>query len=344
MSNNGKSRFGRHYAGQGTQPSVPGGSAPAPLANAAGDVLVAKARQVLARSAAVRPQRVAAIKTALAAATYRVDSQSLARSLYTAVILSGPQDQELLGSAALHLIPLLAEHPALLPEFLATQQGRPRDLKDYIHTLVYTLDARDQYSGKHCTRVTAVALKFARHLELSDQEMDTLKMGGVFHDIGKVMINDFILRKSGIYTPAERAAMETHPGCGGALAASLGLKPQEKEIIMLHHERWDGRGYPLGMAGEQIPFLCRLVALADVFDALTTDRPYRSRLPVVTALAQIQTLSGHQFDPRLTREFIRLMSTWPSDREAKRIHEPGRLAGDEVNFEVTRVPAKFFDA
>ena len=122
-------------------------------------------------------------------------------------------------------------------------------------------------------------------------------------------ISDFILLKDGPLTPEERTVIQTHPLIGGKIVEPLGLKPREKDVILYHHERWDGRGYPFGLAGESIPFYCRLLALADVYDALTTDRPYRRRCGIPEALAEIQAHGGTQFDPQLTRKFVDMLSS-----------------------------------
>jgi putative nucleotidyltransferase with HDIG domain len=179
--------------------------------------------------------------------------------------------------------------------------------QESIKALLRTLSARDPYTGHHSHRVTKIALTFARSLGLGPQEMEALSNAGYLHDIGKIGVSDSILLKPGPLTPEERAIIETHPRIGEKIVEPLGLKPQEKDLILLHHERWDGQGYPHGLQGNGIPYLCRLLALADVFDALSSDRPYRQAFSTPEALAEIEAQAGHQFDPDLTGKFVQLL-------------------------------------
>jgi HD-GYP domain-containing protein (c-di-GMP phosphodiesterase class II) len=118
--------------------------------------------------------------------------------------------------------------------------------------------------------------------------------------------------KPGPLTPEERAVIETHPLIGEKIVEPLGFKSQERDLILLHHERWDGQGYPHGLHGNNIPFLCRLLALADVFDALSSDRPYRQAFTPPEALAEIEAQAGRQFDPVLTHKFVQLIGLMDS--------------------------------
>lgn len=188
-------------------------------------------------------------------------------------------------------------------------QGTQIFRQESIKALMRTLSARDPYTGHHANRVTNVAMAFARSLGLPAQDLEALTNAGFLHDIGKIGISDAILLKPGPLTPAERAVIETHPLIGEKIVEPLGLGPKERNIILLHHERWDGQGYPHGLTRTQTPFLCRLLALADVFDALTSDRPYRRAFTVTQALAEIETQAGRQFDPDLAQKFIPLMDS-----------------------------------
>jgi HD-GYP domain-containing protein (c-di-GMP phosphodiesterase class II) len=175
-----------------------------------------------------------------------------------------------------------------------------------IKTLISTLEDRDPFGGRHSTRVTQSVLRFARYLGLPPEDLASLEIAGYLHDLGKVAIGDAILLKAGSLTQAGRSIMETHPFLGEELVNPLGLKPQEKEVILHHHERWDGSGYPHGLAGEEIPLFCRLVALADTYDALTTRRSYRRPHSVPQALEEIGAYAGTQFDPDLARQFVEM--------------------------------------
>ncbi len=180
--------------------------------------------------------------------------------------------------------------------------------QESIKALLRTLSARDPYTGHHSNRVTNIALTFARSLGLGPQDMEALSNAGYLHDIGKIGVSDSILLKPGPLTLEERAVIETHPLIGEKIVEPLGFKSQEKDLILLHHERWDGQGYPHGLKGNSIPYLCRLLALADVYDALSSDRPYRQAFTPPEALAEIEAQAGRQFDPDLTRKFVQLIN------------------------------------
>jgi len=198
--------------------------------------------------------------------------------------------------------------------------------QESIKALLRTLTARDPYTGYHSIRVTNIGLTFARSLGLSLSETTALTNAGYLHDIGKIGISDSILLKPGPLTPAEKAIIQTHPLIGAKIVEPLGLTPPEKDLILLHHERWDGQGYPQGLQGQNIPFLCRLLALADAFDALTSDRPYRQAFTVPEALAEIEAQAGRQFDPDLSRQFIHLAGSLDPK---KLFHLPSPWLADE---------------
>jgi putative nucleotidyltransferase with HDIG domain len=237
----------------------------------------------------VRPQKVAALRRAIRQGTYRIDDPAKLTSA-------------LLDFGDLKLAALMSRYPVLIPEHV-TLYGR-RAIQD----LLLILETRDHFSGQHCARAAAIALRFARYLRLPPTDLETLKTAGQLHDLGKIEIGKTILLKKKPLTARDRVIIESHPGTGIKLAQPLCLEPQEQEIILYHHEHWDGRGYPDGLAGEQIPFLCRLLALADVFEALTSDRPRRRRFPVEQALGIIRERAGSQFDPHLAKRFLQMLS------------------------------------
>ncbi len=173
-------------------------------------------------------------------------------------------------------------------------------------TLAQTVEMRDEYTGNHTQRVTAYALMLAEELRLSPAERQQIAIGAPLHDIGKIAVADAILLKPGKLTPAEFEEMQGHVAKGAALLANIpGLTPM-LPIVRHHHERWDGSGYPDGLAGEAIPLLARVVAVADAFDAMTSDRPYRLAMPLDDALAELATRAGSHFDPRCVQAFTRL--------------------------------------
>jgi GAF domain-containing protein len=174
--------------------------------------------------------------------------------------------------------------------------------------LARTVDARDRYTGGHTRRVTDYALCLAEGLRLPAEEVRHIRLGTPLHDIGKIGIPDAILRKPDRLTPDEFEQMQQHPVKGVAILESLPSLRPVLPIVRSHHERWDGRGYPDGLAGTQIAREARVVAVADVFDALTSDRPYRRGLPPAQAFAEIERCAGTQFDPACVQAFLALRS------------------------------------
>jgi putative nucleotidyltransferase with HDIG domain len=207
--------------------------------------------------------------------------------------------------------PVEAPTLAAEPSYSCPMRSCSPFLRESINALLRTLAARDPYTGQHSARVTDIASRFAGSLGLAARDLHTLRNAVYLHDIGKIGISDVILLKPGPLTAEERQIINTHPLIGEKIVEPLGLTPQEKEIIRLHHERWDGEGYPQGLSGEDIPFLCRLTSLADVYDALTTDRPYRRKFTLDEAVQEIKTQAGRQFDPTLTREFVGFIAAAP---------------------------------
>jgi HD-GYP domain-containing protein (c-di-GMP phosphodiesterase class II) len=172
--------------------------------------------------------------------------------------------------------------------------------------LVQMVELRDDYTGTHTQRVTDYALLLAEELRLPPEECAHLRCGTPLHDLGKVGIGDHLLQKPGPLTPAEMEGMKTHTVKGSSLLESIPGLADLLPIVRSHHERWDGTGYPDGLSGERIPRLARVVAIADAFDAMTSDRPYRAALPADVAFAEIERRSGTQFDPAYARAFLRL--------------------------------------
>ncbi len=203
---------------------------------------------------------------------------------------------------------LLVDRSLLTLENLTLHESVFSNLYDTLKTLINSLEARDPYSRHHSVRVTHIATNFADKLHLSSELVDSLRLAGALHDIGKIGIPDAILLKPDKLTPEEAEIIRQHPVIGDNIVAPLNLLPRERALILHHHERWDGQGYPMGLAGEDIPFLSRVIALADSYDAITSDRPYRKRRTHEEALAEIAAHAGTQFDPDLAEQFVEIMS------------------------------------
>jgi PAS domain S-box-containing protein len=184
-----------------------------------------------------------------------------------------------------------------------------RNYFNTIHALVLAVEARDPYTRGHTERVTKFALQIGRALELSVAQMQVLRYASEVHDIGKISVSDFILSKPGRLTPAERAEIELHPIKGVEVLEPLDFLRPTLPIVRHHHERFDGTGYPDGLEKENIPLLSRILACADSFDAMTSDRPYRQRkLNIEEALVEIKHNIGSQFDPRIAHLFIKIIN------------------------------------
>jgi HD-GYP domain-containing protein (c-di-GMP phosphodiesterase class II) len=170
------------------------------------------------------------------------------------------------------------------------------------------LDMRDHETEGHTQRVTEMTLQLAHRLDTPRNEMIHIRRGATLHDIGKMGIPDRILHKPGPLTAEEWQTMRQHPQYACALLTPIDYLRPAKDIPCYHHERWDGSGYPSGLIGEEIPLAARLFAVVDVFDALTSDRPYRSAWSKQAAINYIEEQAGTLFDPAITAPFLNLIT------------------------------------
>jgi CHASE2 domain-containing sensor protein len=220
--------------------------------------------------------------------------------------------------AASHLLETVErQRMADVNDVLAEEvRARTRDLREteleIIQRLGQAVESRDEETGDHIGRIGSLCRRLALAAGLSIDEAELLERASAMHDVGKIAIPDDILRKPGPLDPAERATIERHSVIGAEmLAGSRSALVQAAEVIArTHHERWDGTGYPAGLAGEEIPLAGRICAICDVFDALVSDRPYKPAWLVNEALEEIRRQSGRQFDPRLTALFLALEPGW----------------------------------
>ena len=177
-----------------------------------------------------------------------------------------------------------------------------------IQALAAAVDAKDPYTQGHSQRVARYAVGLAQAVGLTDAETDLVHVTGTLHDVGKIGVPDAILKKPGRLEPDERQIMETHPALGEVIIRKAPKLADSLPGVRHHHERWDGKGYPDGLAGERIPRVARLLAVADTFDAMTSDRPYRKGMSWEVALAEIGRGAGTQFEPGLAEAFVSLMA------------------------------------
>jgi HD-GYP domain-containing protein (c-di-GMP phosphodiesterase class II) len=156
--------------------------------------------------------------------------------------------------------------------------------------------------------VTAIAEAIARRLDWDAERLELLQLGGPLHDVGKLAIPDEVLRKPGRLDDEELAQIREHPRLGARILLRLSAFRGALPYVLYHHERWDGHGYPSGKAGEAIPIEARVLAVADAFDAMTSDRPYRRALTRAQALTEVERCAGTQFDPEVARVFLELFA------------------------------------
>jgi HD-GYP domain-containing protein (c-di-GMP phosphodiesterase class II) len=176
-----------------------------------------------------------------------------------------------------------------------------------VRALAAALELRDDQTGDHADRVARLALRLAELVAPELAADPELEFGFLLHDLGKIGVADAILLKPGPLDPAELAAMRGHTLLGEQIVARVPyLGGLARSVVAAHHERWDGAGYPQGLAGTEIPLAARIFAVVDAFDAMTNDRPYRKALPFEAAVAEIEQGGGTQFDPAVARAFVSL--------------------------------------
>jgi len=190
-------------------------------------------------------------------------------------------------------------------------------MSDSVRALVLATEMRDPYTAGHSYRVTLMALKIGEAMGLKADQLRALAQGGLVHDVGKIRVPDHILNKPGPLTPEERRIIEEHPVTGYEMCSRLGFMPEELAVIRHHHERWDGGGYPDGLRGTEIPLLARIVAVADVYDALTSRRAYREPWTHEQAREYVLANAGSQFDPECAAVWAKLTASGPPELAAK---------------------------
>jgi putative nucleotidyltransferase with HDIG domain len=186
-----------------------------------------------------------------------------------------------------------------------------------LEALVNALDARDQETKGHSLRVQHYMLDIAREMGVTEgtEEWVDMQRGSLLHDVGKIGVSDSILLKPGKLTEEEWEAMRRHPEIGYNMLRQVKFLEGAAGIILAHHERWDGKGYPHRLGEEEIPLGARIFAVVDTFDSMTSDRPYRKALSTQESLNEILRCSATQFDPRVVEAFLDIYDTWVRERE-----------------------------
>jgi ribonuclease P protein subunit RPR2 len=239
--------------------------------------------------------------------------------------LAGPDGDELSAGTGEDTVPLLRaklerteqqaasrqrqleRYAADLREVFKQERARAQELRRSYRATVRALsnavEARDAYTGKHAERVTAYGMELARAMGISLEESPQIEFGFLLHDIGKVAVPDAILFKTSKLTEEEYALIAQHPVVGAEILRDVDFLGEGKLVVRHHHERWDGTGYPDGLAGDEIPLAARVFSVADTLDALTTDRPYRPASDWKVARDEIRRVTGSQFDPDVVAAF-----------------------------------------
>ena len=200
-----------------------------------------------------------------------------------------------------------ANHVAILIDNIRVHKRVFISYVNTIKSLASAVEVRDSYTRGHSEKVTKFALYIANALGLPKEEKLMLTYCGRLHDIGKIAVSDAILNKRGKLTLAERAEIELHPLKAVEILSNLNFMERGIPVIKHHHERYDGKGYPDGLKGQDIPMLARIIGCADAFDAMTSDRAYRSKMSIKDAMAELEANRGKQFDPELLDIFIEIL-------------------------------------
>ncbi|MFI8302047.1 HD-GYP domain-containing protein [Streptomyces sp. NPDC085927] len=193
-----------------------------------------------------------------------------------------------------------------------------------IRALVQAVDIKDGYTRGHSERVGQASTMIARELGMDDERTEVLRFAGILHDVGKLGVPTRLLTKDGPLTPEERRVIELHPEYGHEMVRGISFLGEARAAVLHHHERLDGSGYPYGLAGGQIPESARVVAVADAFDAMTSNRSYSRARPVPVALEELQRCAGDHFDPRMVEALVRAIGRtgWHPAVTAEDVRQP----------------------
>ena len=193
-------------------------------------------------------------------------------------------------------------------ELKDTYEKLEKAYMESIETLRYTVEAKDTYTRGHSDRVSAYSVLIGEKLGLPEEDINNLRIGGLFHDIGKIGVPDSILQKEAKLTDEEYSEIKNHPSIGAHILSNATIFKDIIPIVKHHHERYDGRGYPSKLAGEDIPYLARIAAVADAFDAMTSKRTYRNSLSMDIVKEELEKNKGTQFDPKLADVFLDILN------------------------------------
>ena len=202
---------------------------------------------------------------------------------------------------------IMADNEKYIERLAGKNEQIQRITLQAVSTVAHALDAKDGYTQGHSTRVSVYAMALARELGLSEEEVENIRNVALLHDIGKIGIPDSILNKPGKLTDEEYALMKEHPTVGGEILKEIDTIPGIEIGARYHHERYGGGGYPDGLQGENIPYIARIIAVADAYDAMTSNRVYRKHLSDEDVISELERCSGTQFDPYIAQVAVRML-------------------------------------
>jgi putative nucleotidyltransferase with HDIG domain len=226
-------------------------------------------------------------------------------------------DEAIYTEKDLYYLSFMAQNAAKAIENLALYENIYENLFATLYAFVNAIEARDPYTQQHSSRVTTFSIEIGKAMGCTPEELDILNFAGHLHDIGKIGIRDDILLKPGRLTEEEFAKIKEHPVIGANIVKQLGFWERERQIIRCHHERYDGKGYPDGLTKNEIPILGRILSVADVYDAVSSDRAYRKRMEESQVLQIISEGAATQFDPDVVEIFLKL-------------HQEGKLSSQQT--------------
>ncbi len=244
---------------------------------------------------------------------FETEENERAGALPALAIHSGDEIENLYHS----LQKLVGDMNGYIDRLLEEERKTAHMTKGFMAALAQAVDAKDRYTSGHSARVAAYAVQLARRLNKSEAEQEEIYMMGILHDIGKIGVPEAIINKPGKLDDAEYAKMKEHPQMGYEILRNVEEMPGLAVGAHYHHERWDGRGYPEGLSGEEIPEAARIIAVADTYDAMTSNRSYRGVLPQEQVRAEIERCKGTQFDPRVADAMLAMID---ADRDYQ-MHE-----------------------
>ncbi len=232
-------------------------------------------------------------------------------------------------SSDLSILSALSTQAAVVIENAKLYESMKDQFLSTIRVATNALEFKDAYTSGHSERVTEFAVLLSKELNLAHEEIENIRQAAILHDIGKIGISETILTKKGRLTDEEFATIKLHPSIGDSIVEPMALNPVVRAGIRNHHERWDGRGYPDGLAGEKIPFSARIIALADAFDAMTSNRPYRDAMAMEKVYSEFIKCAGGQFDPNLAEVFVNMLKKM--DAKTLTSQNAGSLTAEPIN-------------